>query len=478
MVERPGTETTRGAQGDYATILRTVGALVLSLGGLIVTVGLLMALYLVYLWITRDPHPIYRNQYQSPEESITEAADNLRVIFGLGFAVVAAGALIRGRRIGPAATVVMAIAAEIVSLFGGSAAFETWGNWIFGGALVPIGTLFDSWMVRLGAAIAIVLGFAAWTEQRPFLLGRVVGVPKKPSLAVIAVVIAACTQVVRSTASPPTPLEVGKQHLQRQAECVDKDDLRTRCGEVAALALDAKGARLVEVHRRYPTRDIMASVWDVASERRVWETIVTHTSDRSGRALRRRLLARREANRRSRSTRRSPPRRRHGQIIRPIDPCGGATAYLVFAFTPDGQSLAVGGDGVCLESLATGAIERKVPTAAEATGQAVLAIAFSSDAIWIGSRRKRRTLEPDDARAHACHRRPGRVAHRLTRRAPRLRTERGCHHPLGMGREQRLSTRRDEDLRSSSDSNDPERASGRARRRRARCRSGQYGFPA
>ena len=85
----------------------------------------------------------------------------------------------------------------------------------------------------MGAAIAIVPGLRGrGPSSDRSCFGRVVGVLKKPSLAVIAVVIAACTQVVRSTVSPPTPLEVGKQHLQRQAECVDKDDLRTRCGEV------------------------------------------------------------------------------------------------------------------------------------------------------------------------------------------------------------------------------------------------------
>jgi hypothetical protein len=381
MDERPSTEARRVDRPDYTTVLRTFGSLVMALGVLILGAALLLALYLLYMWVERDPHPTYRNEILSPEEGIRIAAEGARMVFALGIAVVAAGALIRGRRTGPAATVAMAMSAEIASLVGGSAAFETWAGPIFGGALVPLGALFDSWVVRFGAAIAIALGVAAWISQRPTLFGRRVGGLKEPWLVAIALAVVVCAQLARATVSPPTPLEVGKQHLQREYECADKDDLRARCGEVAALALDANGGRLVEVHhhRRYPTGEIMASVWDVPSGRRVWEKVVTHASDHAWERL---TVAYSGDARRIAFG--GPldallPDGATGQTIGPIDPCGGATATAVFAFTPDGQSLAVGGDGVCIRSLVSGAIQR-------VSDGPVLAIAFSTDAsaIWIG----------------------------------------------------------------------------------------------
>jgi hypothetical protein len=379
MVERFGTEATTRGRPEYGRVLRIIGALVLTFGVLIMGAALVLTLYLE---VARDPAPIYGSELLSREISERQYADGVRVVFGWGIAIVAAGALVRGRRTGPAATVAIATLVEIASLVGGSAAFETWaGHSAFGGSLFPLGVLSDHWIVRFVAAVAIALGVAAWTSQRPALFGRRVGVLGEPWLVAITLAVVVSAQLARATVSPPTPLEVGKQHLQRQSECADKDDLGARCGEVAALALDANGGRLVEVHhhRRHPTAEIMVSVWDVPSGRRVWEKVVTHTSDHAGERF---------------TVAFSPDAKRiafggpldallldgaTGETLGPIDPCGGATATAVFAFTPDGQSLAVGGDGVCIKSLASGAVQR-------VSDGPVRAIAFSTDAtaIWIG----------------------------------------------------------------------------------------------
>jgi hypothetical protein len=250
--------------------------------------------------------------------------------------------------------------------------------------VVSAAALFDNVVICVVASLILGLGVAASFEARP--------APRSPRVAWllrnplrIGGAVALLSLAVRAVAGPPSPMQEAKARMRQEMACAFLDDIRSRCGPIFALAVDAGGQRIAELHASRP-KELAVGMWTVGTPRRSWEADLTSFEDVPNGEFRLGL-----APDGSRVILRGPNSitlldGTSGRAIGELAPCGGPAKWAVFAFTPDARSVVVAGERVCQYSSLTGLTEGAlVATTAGDPSQFISAIAFSSDGqtLWL-----------------------------------------------------------------------------------------------
>jgi hypothetical protein len=393
--------------------LRTVGTVTMILGGIVTVVGAGCG---VLLWTT-----------SSSDNWLIGAASVVlewMAILG-GIPVIAVGwSFRRGSQLAEAAAVLVGSA---LSLFGA----HEWAvnaSWLVAGAgtvRASSSTLF--WAVVAGSigAYLVGLGIAVGLERRDG--ARATGAVLATSAAIArvrrtferplvgALLLGAISSLGGSLWGALHPDPMLRAVVARRAQarnnpppvdpevvqaawraCVASDQLEEYCGGVTSIAISPERPTFATAAVQSPGQ--LISLWDREAGRRVWKTYVSAGEDpyqsmgisSDGHYL---YFATRTAGMLLAMA--------DGKVVRAIERCHdpahppapaiGLSVYGV-TFSPDARQLAVGGGGICLVDLATGAVARRLATGSlecdgeqlvfAANGAAIHAICYGHMRTW------------------------------------------------------------------------------------------------